>query len=230
MYLSHVRYKKGCWGAGGAHLCPLPVGLHHENDTRVWLVQRVSVQQGFARHTQLYFGDTGGRTAEAGRRGDGLQNIIHPGPQRVELPTSQAVQCGRSGGWDYVVLDQGISAMMWHAHRRQALLTWWRCGEKEQRFLVSPGLPKQTQSAITARQSVPLCEEYHLTSVMTRDRAWSWWDRVFQEPWHRVFKTVKSGASYFLILLIPWKIAACAKISETAPILFIFKITRWKRF
>lgn len=33
---------------GGAHLCPLSVGLDHEYDTGVGLVQSVPVQQGLA--------------------------------------------------------------------------------------------------------------------------------------------------------------------------------------
>lgn len=64
---------------GGAHLCPLSVGLYHDYDTGVRLIQRVSVQQSFARHTQLHFGDAGSWTAEAGGRGGGLLNVIHPG-------------------------------------------------------------------------------------------------------------------------------------------------------
>lgn len=67
-------------GEGGAHLCPLPVGLDHEYDTGVGLIQRVSVQQSLAGHPQLHFGDAGCRTAEAGRRRGGLLDLIHSGP------------------------------------------------------------------------------------------------------------------------------------------------------
>lgn len=62
-----------------SHLYPLSIVLYHEYDAGVRLIQSVSVQQSFARHAQLDFGDTGCWTAEAGCRGGGLQNIIHPG-------------------------------------------------------------------------------------------------------------------------------------------------------
>ena len=94
-----------------AHLCPLSVVLHHKYDTWVRLIQRVSVQQGFARHTQLYFGDAGSRTTEAGRRGDGLQNIIHPGSGR-EGSCRPAKQCDvvapRDGEGGRVVMGRGM--------------------------------------------------------------------------------------------------------------------------
>lgn len=75
-----VRKKRGGESRGEeAHLCPLSVGLYHEYDTGVGLIQRVSVQQSFARHAQLDFGDAGSWTAEAGSRGGGVLNVIHPG-------------------------------------------------------------------------------------------------------------------------------------------------------
>lgn len=75
-----------------AHLCPLSIGLHHQHDTRVRLVERVSVQQSLAGHTQFHLGDAGGWTAEARCRGGGLLDVIHPGSGRDEQPTSRAVQ------------------------------------------------------------------------------------------------------------------------------------------
>lgn len=133
-----LAQKKG----GGAHLCPLSVGLYHEYDTGVWLIQRVSVQQSLARHTKLYFGDAGCWTTEAGRRGGGLLNVIHPGSGWGELPTSKAVRCeavGRSKGWESVVAGWWISGEMWHAHRRQALLTLERCHRKNRDSCWIPG-------------------------------------------------------------------------------------------
>lgn len=76
----------------GTHLCPLSIGLHHQHDTGVWLIQRVSVQQSLAGHTQLHFGDAGSWTAEAGCRGGGLLDVIHPGSEHNGLPTGRAVQ------------------------------------------------------------------------------------------------------------------------------------------
>lgn len=68
--------------------------------------------------------------------------------------------------------------------------------QKEQRFLLSPREPNQTQGVITACQSYPPPspnEEYHLTSVIKRDRTWSWrllgvWIRSLE----RFIKDVKS--------------------------------------
>lgn len=81
-----------CVSGAGAHLCPLSIGLHHQHDTGVWLIQRVSIQQSFAGHAQLHFGDAGSWTTEAGCRGGGLLDVIHPGSEHNRLPTSEAVQ------------------------------------------------------------------------------------------------------------------------------------------
>lgn len=75
----------------GPHLSPLSIGLYHQYDAGVRLIECVSIQQSFARHAQLYFADAGSWTAEAGRRGGGLLNIIHPGSGREELRVG--------GGW-----------------------------------------------------------------------------------------------------------------------------------
>lgn len=85
---------------GGAHLCPLSVGLDHEDDTRVGLVQRVSVQQSLARHAQLHFGDAGCRTAEAGSGRGGLLDLVHSGPswEWERAPIGRNLREGR-GDW-----------------------------------------------------------------------------------------------------------------------------------
>lgn len=176
-----LKGKEGLCGFGGvgAHLCPLSVGLYHEHDTGVWLIQRVSVQQSLAGHTQLYFGDAGSRAAEAGRRGGGLLNVIHPGSEREELPTSGAVQreacpCGSEGAVASAATAWGISVKTWRDHRGQVLSIWHR---ERKRFLLSPMRPNQTQGVRAACQSysLPLLkEECYLTLVIKRGRTWRW--------------------------------------------------------
>lgn len=83
--------------ASEAHLCPLSIGLDHEYDTGVGLVQCVSVKQSLARHTQLYFGDAGCRTTEAGRGGSGLLKVIHLRLGQEELPTGETVRSEAAG-------------------------------------------------------------------------------------------------------------------------------------
>lgn len=81
--MRHAQIKAGGKKTGiegGAHLCPLSVGLDHEDDTGVGLIQRVSVQQSLARHAQLHFGHAGCRTAEAGSGRGGLLDLVHSGP------------------------------------------------------------------------------------------------------------------------------------------------------
>lgn len=112
------------WAA--AHLRPLSIGLHHQHDTRVRFVERVSVQQSLAGHTQLHLGDAGGRTAEAGCRGGGLLDVIHPGSERDEQPTSGAVQRQTSGCEAAAEGRGGVSAKTWRSHTGQLLPIWHR--------------------------------------------------------------------------------------------------------
>lgn len=61
---------------GYAYLEPLPMGLHLEDDTGVWLGKGISVGNAFARHTQLHFGQTGA-VEDTQCIGSRLINVAH---------------------------------------------------------------------------------------------------------------------------------------------------------
>lgn len=62
-----------------AHLSPLALALHQQDDARVRLFQRVAVQQGFAGHSKLHFSDAGNRAADPGHGRTRFLRFAHTG-------------------------------------------------------------------------------------------------------------------------------------------------------
>lgn len=104
------------WKKEKPHLNPLSIVLHHEYNAGVWFVQRVAIQETFARNPQLHFGDACSRATEAGRRGGRLLNIVHHDSRWEELPTGREVQR------EAVLLQEGDGRMKWSVSGSQLCL------------------------------------------------------------------------------------------------------------
>lgn len=103
------------------HLSPLALALYQQDDAGVGLLQRVAVQQGFARHAQLHFSDAGRRAADSGHGRTRFLRFTHSGSVWKSAKATRESRQGTTGDSEFAKEQQ---------RRRLKDIHWLRKQEK----------------------------------------------------------------------------------------------------